>query len=107
MPKRLGGMRPAPAYPWLLAQRPHRIFHRPFTVKRRWGRLRGVNRRTFDKIGTVFVLLGFAFAGSARAEESTPAAPPGDVGDYIVDARLLSRLVACAGDAELPTTWPS
>ena len=75
--------------------------------------MRGVNGRTFDKIGTVFVLLGFAFAGSARAEESTPAAPPGDVGDvgdvgdYVVDARLLSRLVACAGDAELPTTWPS
>jgi len=66
--------------------------------------LRGVNRRTFDKIGTVFVLLGFALAGRVHADESSPAATPGD---FIADARLLSRLVACAGDAELPTTWPS
>ena len=75
-------------------------------MKPRWGRLRGVNRRTFGKIGTVCVLLGFALAGSARAEEISPSASPGDLGDYIMDARLLSRLVACAGDAELPTTWP-
>ncbi len=64
----------------------------------------GVNRQTIDKIGMLFALLGFALAGSAHADASSPAASPGD---FIADARLLSRLVACAGDAELPTAWPS
>lgn len=45
-----------------------------------------------------------AFVSTARAQEPATAA---SAGDFIIEARLLARLVACVGDAELPTSWPS
>jgi hypothetical protein len=43
----------------------------------------------------------------ANAEPAKPEAAGQDGGDFIAEARLLSRLVACAGDAEMPAGWPS
>jgi hypothetical protein len=44
---------------------------------------------------------------SAHAEPAKPGAAGQDGDDFIAEARLLSRLVACAGDAEMPAGWPS
>ena len=44
---------------------------------------------------------------SAHAEPAKPEAAGQDGGDFIAEARLLSHLVACAGDAEMPAGWPS
>lgn len=48
-------------------------------------------------------------AGNARAQPAQPEAATG-VGaagtDFSAEARMLLKLVACAGDAELPEAWP-
>ena len=41
-----------------------------------------------------------------HAEPSTPEVAGQGGTDFIVEARLLSHLVACVGDAEMPETWP-
>jgi hypothetical protein len=54
------------------------------------------------------LLLGcLALARTASAEPAKPEAAGQDSTDFIAEARLLSRLVACAGDAEMPEGWPS
>jgi hypothetical protein len=56
----------------------------------------------------LLALLGcFALARTARAEPPQPEAAGQDGADFIAQARLLSHLIACAGDAELPVDWPS
>ncbi len=47
-------------------------------------------------------------AGNARAQPAKPeAAGVGVAGsDFSAEARMLLKLVACAGDAELPEAWP-
>ena len=76
-----------------------------------WGRLRRVTRRNFDKrqlgkCGPIFgLLLCLGMARIANAEPVKLDAAGRD--DFIAEARVLSHLVACAGDAELPADWPS
>ena len=56
------------------------------------------------------MLLGcLVLARAARAEPAKPelAGEGGGGTDFIAEARLLSHLVACAGDAETPTDWPN
>jgi hypothetical protein len=56
----------------------------------------------------VVALLGcLALARTGRAEPAKPEVAGQDGTDFIAEARLLSQLVACAGDAELPADWPS
>ena len=61
--------------------------------------------------GLLLALLGcLALVRTAQAEPAKPEAaePNGtDFTDFIREARLLSQLVACAGDAELPASFPS
>jgi hypothetical protein len=56
-------------------------------------------------------LLGsLALARTGRAELAKPEAAKqdgGDFADFIREARLLSQLVACVGDAEVPAGWPA
>ena len=53
-------------------------------------------------------LLGcLALARTGRAEPAKSEAAGSDGTDFIAEARLLSQLVACAGDAELPADFPS
>ena len=64
--------------------------------------------RRSAKHGLVFALLGgLAPLGSAHAEPAKPEATGQDGTDFITEARLLSQLVACAGDAVLPAGWPA
>jgi hypothetical protein len=82
-----------------------------------WGRLRRVTRRKcvrrHDKgrsaeCGLVLALLGCLVpVRSAHAEPARLEAAGQDGTDFIAEARLLSQLVACAGDAKLPEGWPA
>ena len=58
----------------------------------------------------LFPLLGcLATAGTGRAEPAKPEVADQERArtDFIAEARLLSHLVACAGDAGTPADWPS
>ena len=75
--------------------------------------MRGVKRLKCNmsrpsQCGLLFGLLFcLGMEQTARAEPAKPEAAGQGGADFIAEARLLSRLVACAGDAELPTDWPS
>ncbi len=56
----------------------------------------------------MLVLLGCLGPASAgHAEPTKPEVAGQDGTDFIVEARLLYHLVACAGDAEMPAGWPA
>ena len=51
--------------------------------------------------------IALAMAGAARAQPAKAEAAAGVAGtDFSAEARVLLKLVACAGDAELPEAWP-
>ena len=51
-------------------------------------------------------MVSAALARTGRAEPAKSETASPDATDFIAEARLLSQLVACAGDAELPTEFP-
>jgi hypothetical protein len=74
-----------------------------------WSRLRRVTRLKSDKRRLVlFSLLGCFLTARAAHAESADADVAGQGGaDFVAEARLLSHLVACVGDAPLPEAWPT
>jgi hypothetical protein len=66
--------------------------------------LHRVTRRKYRLFG---LLLCLGIGRIANAEPAKPEAASQDSRDFIAEARLLSQLVACAGDAEMPVGWPS
>jgi hypothetical protein len=70
--------------------------------------VRKLDPRRIGPRSLFFALLGcLALARIGRAEPAKPEAAGPDGTDFIAEARLLSQLVACAGDAELPADFPS
>lgn len=85
-----------------------------------WGRLRRVARRKYDRKRDgkhhgrrsrqpylILALLGLAPVSSGHAALATPEVAGQDGTDFIDEALLLYRLVACEGDAQMPADWPS
>jgi len=69
--------------------------------------------RACGLLAAVICLFGTARAGRAEpAKAETPAAAPAVLAvpagaDFVAEAQMLLKLVACAGGAELPGDWPA
>jgi hypothetical protein len=68
--------------------------------------LRAVKQHALKRFfaGGALAALGFAAAGTARAQVEKAEVAPG--ADFAAEAKVLLKLVACTGDAELPEAWP-